>query len=402
MTGRLAAAAAVLAAVLAACGDDGGGETSPEPSARSVTTSTTAPTDPPTTAPVSLDEVRVALEEVAVLDAPIALVQRPGFDELVVAERGGAVRVLGDGGPGAPIVDISDQTTTDGERGLLGIAFSPDGEHLYLSYTNEQGDSRLDEWATGPGVGDVDAGSRRNVLSVDQPFANHNGGNIGFGPDGLLYYGLGDGGGAGDPEERAQDPTELLGKILRIDPRPSGDDPYAVPADNPFADGGGRGEVFVTGVRNPWRFSFDRRTGDLWVGDVGQGEEEEIDLLPAGSARGANLGWDRLEGNRPFEGDAPAGAVPPVFTYGRDEGYSVTGGYVYRGSAIPGLDGAYVFGDFGAGVVRALAVEGGRVTGERSLGVETGPASLVSFAEDADGELYAVSLDGPVFRLVPG
>jgi glucose/arabinose dehydrogenase len=399
VTRREALLGALLALVVAAC-SDAGGDTTPEPRARSETTTTTEAPAPPTTASVALDEVAVGLEGVATLDAPVALVQRRGFDELVVAERGGAVRVVDGGRVSAPIVEVG--TTTDGERGLLGIAFSPDGSHLYLSYTDERGDSRLDEWATGPGIEDVDPASHRNVLSVDQPFSNHNGGHIVFGPDGLLYYGLGDGGAAGDPEGRAQNPDELLGKVLRIDPRRSGDDPYAVPADNPFAGGGGRGEVYITGVRNPWRFSFDRQNGDLWIGDVGQGAEEEIDLLPAGRAAGANLGWDRVEGNRPFEGEAPAGAVPPVFTYGRDEGYSVTGGYVYRGSAIPGLGGAYVFGDYGAGVVRALGIEGGRVVSERSLGVETGPASLVSFAEDADGELYVLSLEGPIYRLVPG
>jgi glucose/arabinose dehydrogenase len=399
VTRREALLGALLALVVAAC-SDAGGDTTPEPRARSETTTTTEAPAPPTTASVALDEVAVGLEGVATLDAPVALVQRRGFDELVVAERGGAVRVVDGGRVSAPIVEVG--TTTDGERGLLGIDFSPDGSHLYLSYTDERGDSRLDEWATGPGIEDVDPASHRNVLSVDQPFSNHNGGHIVFGPDGLLYYGLGDGGAAGDPEGRAQNPDELLGKVLRIDPRRSGDDPYAVPADNPFAGGGGRGEVYITGVRNPWRFSFDRQNGDLWIGDVGQGAEEEIDLLPAGRAAGANLGWDRVEGNRPFEGEAPAGAVPPVFTYGRDEGYSVTGGYVYRGSAIPGLGGAYVFGDYGAGVVRALGIEGGRVVSERSLGVETGPASLVSFAEDADGELYVLSLEGPVYRLVPG
>ena len=399
MTRREALLGALLALVVAAC-SDAGGDTTPEPRARSETTTTTEAPAPPTTASVALDEVAVGLEGVATLDAPVALVQGRGFDELVVAERGGAVRVVDGGRVSAPIVEVG--TTTDGERGLLGIAFSPDGSHLYLSYTDERGDSRLDEWATGPGIEDVDPASHRNVLSVDQPFSNHNGGHIVFGPDGLLYYGLGDGGAAGDPEGRAQNPDELLGKVLRIDPRRSGDDPYAVPADNPFAGGGGRGEVYITGVRNPWRFSFDRQNGDLWIGDVGQGAEEEIDLLPAGRAAGANLGWDRVEGNRPFEGEAPAGAVPPVFTYGRDEGYSVTGGYVYRGSAIPGLGGAYVFGDYGAGVVRALGIEGGRVVSERSLGVETGPASLVSFAEDADGELYVLSLEGPIYRLVPG
>jgi glucose/arabinose dehydrogenase len=397
---RRAAVVGALLAVVAACGDDGG--TSPEPSARSGTTATTEASRTTITPVLGLADVRVALEEVVDLDAPIALTQRPGFDELVVAERGGTVRVVDGGRAGEPIVDIVGETTPAGERGLLGIAFSPDGSHLYLSYTDERGDSRLDEWATGPAIDDVDEGSRRNVLSVDQPFPNHNGGNIVFGPDGLLYFGLGDGGSAGDPEGRAQNPDELLGKILRIDPRPSDDDPYAVPEDNPFAGGGGRGEVYVVGVRNPWRFTFDRRTGDLWIGDVGQNAEEEIDLLPAGRAAGANLGWDRLEGNRPFEGEAPPEAVPPVFTYGRDEGYSVTGGYVYRGQAIAGLGGSYVFADYGAGQVRALGVEGGRVVTDRALGVQTGPASLVSFGEDADGELYVLSLDGPVYRLVPG
>ena len=399
--GAALVAALLAAGSLAACGDDGG-DTTTEPSARSETTATTAEPGASTTADVPFDEVQVALEEVARLDSPIALAQRPGFDGLVVAERGGTVRVLGADGPSEPIVDVSDETVPQGERGLLGLAFAPDGEHLYLSFTDERGDSRLDEWATGPGVGDVDPASRRTVLMVDQPFPNHNGGNIVFGPDGLLYFGLGDGGSGGDPAGRAQNPDELLGKILRIDPGASGGDPYAVPADNPFAGGGGRGEVYVTGVRNPWRFSFDRATGDLWVGDVGQGSQEEIDLLPAGQVAGANLGWDRLEGNEPFEGEAPPDAVPPVFTYGRDEGYSVTGGYVYRGSAIAGLEGVYVFADYGAGVVRALDVDGGRVVAHRSLEVSTGPAALASFGEDAGGELYVRSLDGPVYRLVPG
>jgi glucose/arabinose dehydrogenase len=391
----------VLVALLAACGDDKGG-TTPEPDARSKTTTSTTEAREASPSTGSLADVTVRLDEVATLDAPIALVQRPGFDQLVVAERGGTVRVVDGGRVSDPIVDIAGETTTDGERGLLGIAFSPDGSHLYLSYTDERGDSRLDEWATGPGIADVDAASRRNVLSIDQPFPNHNGGDIVFGPDGDLYYGLGDGGGAGDPDGRAQNPDELLGKILRIDPRPSGDDPYRIPADNPFAGGGGRGEIWITGVRNPWRFSFDQQTDDLWIGDVGQNTQEEVDRLTPQQARGANLGWDRLEGDLPFEGEPPPGAISPVFTYGRDEGYSVTGGYVYRGSAIPGLAGAYVFGDYGAGVVRALTVQGTEVTAERSLGVETGPASLVSFAQDADGELYVLSLDGPVYRLVPG
>ncbi|MBA2624100.1 MAG: PQQ-dependent sugar dehydrogenase [Acidimicrobiia bacterium] len=401
---RLALALAVAALLGAACGDDGGDSTSPEPEARSdaSTSTTSAPETTPTTARPSLGSVSVQLEEVARLDSPIALAVRPGVEPLFVAERGGTVRALDGGEVSEPLVDISGDTTTDGERGLLGLTFSPDGGFLYLSYTNDAGDSRLDEYAMGAGPTEVDVGSRREVLAVDQPFANHNGGHVVFGPDGLLYYGLGDGGAAGDPDQRAQDTGELLGKVLRIDPRPSGSDPYAIPADNPFAAGGGRGEIFLYGVRNPWRFSFDREGGDLWIGDVGQGEQEEVDRLALAAAAGANLGWDRLEGTLPFEGEAPADAVAPVFTYGRDDGYSVTGGFVYRGSAIPGLVGAYVFGDYGAGELQALEVENGAVVGSRSLGVEVGEASLVSFAEDADGELLVLGLDGPVYRLVPG
>ncbi|CAN5600962.1 PQQ-dependent sugar dehydrogenase [soil metagenome] len=401
---RLALALAVAALLGAACGDDGGDSTSPEPEARSdaSTSTTSAPETTPTTARPSLGSVSVQLEEVARLDSPIALAVRPGVEPLFVAERGGTVRALDGGEVSEPLVDISGDTTTDGERGLLGLTFSPDGGFLYLSYTNDAGDSRLDEYAMGAGPTELDVGSRREVLAVDQPFANHNGGHVVFGPDGLLYYGLGDGGAAGDPDQRAQDTGELLGKVLRIDPRPSGSDPYAIPADNPFAAGGGRGEIFLYGVRNPWRFSFDREGGDLWIGDVGQVEQEEVDRLALDAAAGANLGWDRLEGTLPFEGEAPADAVAPVFTYGRDDGYSVTGGFVYRGSAIPGLVGAYVFGDYGAGELQALEVENGAVVGSRSLGVEVGEASLVSFAEDADGELLVLGLDGPVYRLVPG
>jgi len=188
--------------------------------------------------------------------------------------------------------------------------------------------------------------------------------------------------------------------MLRIDPAIGDGQPYTVPADNPFV---GRDdtapEIWSTGLRNPWRFSFDRETGDLWIGDVGQSMVEEIDLLPAGSIAGANLGWDRLEGTRTFEGTPPPGAVPPVFEYGRDEGFSVTGGFVYRGEAIAGLEGAYVYGDYGAGELLALGVEGGRVTERHPLGTEA--ASLVSFAEDPEGELLVISLDGPVYRLEP-
>jgi glucose/arabinose dehydrogenase len=306
------------------------------------------------------------------------------------------VRVVRDGAvEEAPLVDIAGETSTDGERGLLGLAFAPDGDRLYLYYTDPQGSIHLDEWIL-QGAG-VRADSRRTLIVQEHPRANHNGGALAFGPDGLLYVGLGDGGGQGDPNRNAQSLATILGKVLRIDPRPSGDAPYAVPADNPFAaDPAARGEIWAYGLRNPWRLSFDRATGDLWIGDVGQNAIEEINLLPAGSARGADLGWDDYEGTQLYDGEPGADGLPPITEYPHDQGSSVTGGYVYRGRAIPALHGAYVYGDFTTGFVRALAQEGGQVTAEVDLGVRVD--QLVSFGEDAQGELYALSLAGDVLR----
>jgi glucose/arabinose dehydrogenase len=311
------------------------------------------------------------------------------------------VRVVEDGGlRPEPLLEV--ETTTESERGLLGLAFSPDGSHLYVSYTNLEGDSRLEEYAMGEGATEIDLASRRTLVRVDQPFSNHNGGHVAFGPDGLLYYGLGDGGGSGDPEGNAQDTSTLLGAVLRIDPRAQGEAPYAIPADNPFAGGGGRGEIYLYGVRNPWRFSFDRATGDLWLADVGQNAIEEVNRLTPEAAAGANLGWPALEGSRPYGGDPPPGAVPPIYEYTHDEGFSVTGGYVYRGEAIPALGGAYVFADLGTARLWALAVDPGGAGAERvDLGVGVDEGTLVSFFEDAGGELYVISIAGTISRLDP-
>lgn len=374
-------------------GTEAPGAEGPPGSAQVPSTSTPA-------APITLEDVEVRLREVAVAEQPVAVIVQPGTEELFVVERAGTVRALAGGTLAAePMLDISADTVAEGERGLLGAAFSPDGSRLYLSYTNRDGDSRLHEWAVSDGA--VDEGSRREVLAQAQPFANHNGGHILFGPDGLLWYGLGDGGAAGDPEDRAQDAGTLLGKILRIDPEARGDDPYGVPGDNPFAAGGGRGEIAVTGLRNPWRFSFDRSTGALWVGDVGQNEVEEVTALPAGGILGANLGWDQLEGTSTYEGEEPAGAVPPVYEYRHDEGVSITGGVVYRGDAIAGLQGAYLFGDLATAEVWALPTDGTSAGARVSLGVEVAPGTLVSFAEDADGEVYVISIGGSISRLEP-
>ncbi len=402
---------AALSAALVASGCAGGAQqtlkarTSPQPTA-------TIPAPPTTLAPApvprgsasleELAEVPVTLTEVATLDAPIAMVVRPGHENLLfVAERAGRVRVVEDGRVRPePVVEV--ETTTDGERGLLGLVFSPDGRHLYLSYTNLDGDSRLDEYTMGEGPTEIDLSSRRTVMRVGQPFSNHNGGHVAFGPDGMLYYALGDGGGIGDPEGNAQNTETLLGSILRIDPRPHPGGPYRIPADNPFVAGGGRGEIFVFGVRNPWRFSFDRATGDLWIADVGQGDVEEINRIPPRAA-GANLGWPALEGTRPYDGSpAPPDALPPAYEYTHADGVAVTGGFVYRGSRLPGLAGAYVFGDLLTARLWALGVDGdGEVTGRVDLGVAVPEGTLVSFAEDADGELYVISIAGSVLRLDP-
>jgi glucose/arabinose dehydrogenase len=310
----------------------------------------------------------------------------------VVALRGGSARP-------ALVLDLTSEVSLGSEQGLLGLAFSPDGEFLYVNFTDVQGDTRIVEF--GFGEGGVELSSRRQVLVVDQPFSNHNGGNLVFGPDGYLYIGLGDGGSAGDPQGNGQSLSTLLGKMLRISPRPSGGRPYIVPPDNPFAGReGARREIWAYGLRNPWRYSFDRATGDLWIGDVGQSAREEIDFLSAGSPGGANFAWNLLEGTLRFEGDAPPDDVPPVFEYPTGEGTcAVTGGYVYRGQDIPELVGAYVFADFCRGRLDGFRLEDGRVQGHDELGPKV--ANVGSFGEDADGELYVLSLSGPVFRLVP-
>ena len=343
----------------------------------------------------ALDRVEVSLEPFVTLDAPTAMAVRSGDDALYFAERGGTVRAVRDGAAvQRPVLDITDEVSTGGEQGLLGLTFSANGDVLYVSYTNSDGDSRLDAY---PMRGDrVVREERRELLAVDQPYPNHNGGNVVLGPDGMLYLGLGDGGAGGDPEGNAQNPATLLGKMVRLDPRTG-----RAPDDNPFL---GKDEylpeIYATGLRNPWRFSFDRATGDLWVGDVGQDSIEEISTTPAGSTAGRNFGWDLFEGSQPYESDEPPpGAVSPVVEYPNgDEGCSVTGGFVYRGRAIPDLQGAYLYSDYCAGWIRAVRVAGGKVRDRADLGISA--SEVASFGEDADGELYVLSLGGKVWRLV--
>lgn len=358
-----------------------------------------APDEASPSVPQSEEPMEVVLSEVATLEQPVAMASRAGDDRLYVAERVGRIQVLRDGQPQPDaFLDISDETTTDSERGLLGLAFSPDGDRLYLSSTDLEGDSRLDEWTL---EGDT-ATSRRPVMAVEQPYSNHNGGNIVFGPDGYLYYGLGDGGSGGDPEGNGQNTSTLLGALLRIDPEPDGSEPYGIPEDNPFVDDPeARPEIWAYGLRNPWRFSFDAKTGDLWIADVGQNRVEEVNFMPAGEGAGANYGWNLFEGTRPLAADAgdPQVGEAPVYEYPNNGGCSVTGGVVYRGNAFPELQGDYLFSDFCDGQIRALTQSSGAAQRVSDLGV--GAEAVVGFGEDQAGEVFVLSLSGPVLRLDP-
>jgi glucose/arabinose dehydrogenase len=395
------AAFSALALVGAACGDDG-----VDP-----TTTPEAPAGEPTEQP-ALEGGDVRLVPVAELESPVAMAARPGSDDLFVAEQTGQVRRIGvtvdDQARSydvddAPTLDLTAETRGRGEQGLLGLTFSPDGSLLYVDYTDRSGDTRVVEYTMN---GDqADASSARELLQIDQPYSNHNGGQLAFGPDGYLYIGMGDGGSRDDPERRSQDTNELLGKILRIDPTPSDTGPYTIPSDNPFAEGGGAAEIWIVGARNPWRFSFDSATDDLWVADVGQNAIEEINLLatdPAGAGRGVNLGWPLREGTRDYLDEPVDGLVDPVYEYEHNgANCSVTGGFVYRGSAIPGLAGTYVYGDYCAAQLRGLRIDAGAVVDERSLGVSVAENTLSSFGQDLEGELFVLSTAGTVYKIEP-
>ncbi|MCY4630552.1 MAG: PQQ-dependent sugar dehydrogenase [bacterium] len=360
------------------------------------------------------------LTRLAELPVPLAVAFRSQEPEaLYVALRHGeVVRLTADGGradssvtlhrDGDAVLDMSARVDTRGEMGLLGLTFSPAGDRLYTSSVNRRQVSELWEWPVAAD-GSVDAGGGRLVLSLEQPFWNHNGGDVTFGPDGYLYLGFGDGGGGGDPLRAGQDPHDWLGTILRIDPRPgpSGES-YTVPAGNPFADGAaGAPEVWVWGARNPWRFSFDRANGDLWVSDVGQDLLEEINRLPAGQAgtgagRGANLGWSDYEGSNPFWSNTePPGHIRPVVEYrhGADARCSVTGGYVYRGGRLPGLSGVYLYSDFCDGTLWGY----NEVAGAHPIHLASGapPRSVLSFGQGPDGEIYVLTGDA-IWRLEAG
>lgn len=390
------------ALLLAACNSDSVSLNPPQ---------TPGPMPPPEPPPVA---VLQAFTQLA-FNSPLAMMQVPGDStRWFVVEKAGAVRIF----PNDANASINDITTfiditglvnsAPGEAGLLGMAFHPDfaaNGQVFLSYTRGTPlESVVSRFTVDSATGNLDPASEEILLTVPQPFTNHNGGNIVFGPDDLLYIGFGDGGGAGDPNENAQDTANVLGAILRIDV--DGASPYAIPADNPFAgntecfQGSGTlgcPEIFAWGFRNPWRFSFDSGTGELWVGDVGQNAWEEVDRVEISE----NYGWDEREGAHCFEPAAGCSTdnVDPITEYSHDLGSSITGGYVYRGSAIPDLVGFYVFGDFGSGRIWAVSADSEQGTVPDEL-LDTG-LSIASFAEGNDGEIYAIDISaGTIHQIV--
>ncbi|MCS6940980.1 MAG: PQQ-dependent sugar dehydrogenase [Roseiflexus sp.] len=346
---------------------------------------------------------RIALQQIADgFDRPLHIAHASdGSGRLFVVEKVGRIRIVRDGKASPePFLDITDRVgSRANEQGLLSVAFHPryrDNGWLFVNYTNNDGDTVVSRFSAS---GDrADPSSEEVVLTIEQPFANHNGGLVVFGPDGMLYIGMGDGGSAGDPLGAGQDRWMLLGKILRINVETL---PYTIPPDNPWADGsGGRQEVWVFGVRNPWRFSFDRATGDLFIADVGQNRLEEVHMLPAGRSAGANLGWNVMEGNECFRrNDCDRSAFDlPIDVYPHSLGCSVTGGHVYRGTAFPALQGVYVFGDFCSGRIWGLRLSAGGW--ERAELMQT-RLQIATFGEDESGELYVAGYNnGVLYRIV--
>ncbi len=386
--------------------DDPGSGTTPEDEAPSTVAPATNAEQP------GWSDQEILLNEIATVNQPLALVGRSGTGDLYVAEKTGAVRLITrtvkKNQPDRfdvarrPVLDLSEAVSGDTEQGLLDIVFSSDGRQLFVSYTDTEGNNVIDRYTMASDRADTD--SRRQILTVDQPFANHNGGGLAFGPDGYLYIGIGDGGQGGDPLGSGQDTDTLLGSILRIDPDgASGESTYAVPNGNPFVDGGGAPELWLYGVRNPWRFSFDQDNGDLWIADVGQNRFEEVNLLPAPSAGyGNNLGWNQMEGLEAYEGGSePADHVKPILAYTHENNRcSVTGGAVYRGEMLPPFEGVYVFGDFCSGEVFGAQPSAGGVI-FRNLDLTLPRNTLSSFGTDQNDEMFLMSLDGGIFRLEP-
>jgi glucose/arabinose dehydrogenase len=340
------------------------------------------------------------------LSNPLFLTAPATDPRLFIVEQPGRIRVVENGAllP-APFLDLSGQISSGGERGLLGLAFHPSygsNKFFYVYFTAPNGDITITRYAASADPNVADAGSAHPIITAAHSSrTNHNGGMLAFGADGMLYIGTGDGGGGGDPDENGQDPGTLLGKLLRLDV--DAGDPYAIPADNPFVGtAGARGEIWAIGLRNPWRWAFDRTAGDLYIADVGQSAWEEVNVTAA-TAAGVNYGWDVMEGRHCYEpssGCNPSGLAQPVLEYGHDEGCSITGGLVYRGAAVPALQGTYFYADYCGGWVRSFRYANNSAAEPQEWAFGN-LGNILSFGEDAAGELYILSANGTVYRIVP-
>ncbi len=383
MRSRLGAIGGACAVLVAGCGG-------------SARTTETAPTAPPATTATATQAAPQAepigtLSTVTVakgLDSPVQTIPLPKSDMLWVVEQAGRVRAVREGGgPATTVLDIRSQVSSGGERGLLALALHPrfpDDPRVFLHFSDTDGDTQVQEHLVVEGV--INPAARRVLLEEDQPYSNHNGGTLAFGPDGRLYLGLGDGGSANDPDERSQNLASRLGKLLRRD------------VDNRFEEW----TIVAYGLRNPWRFSFDPQTGDAWIGDVGQGDREEIDVFPAGSPQ-LNFGWDVYEGSERFDNDDASDEfrgngkyTPPVAEYTHDDGCSVTGGVVIRDPTLTGFSGRYIYGDYCSGNIWTLPTEGEPTPRKEPLTVK----DVVSFDADQDGSVFVSTKDGTIRRLV--
>ena len=335
------------------------------------------------------------------LSSPVFFTAPAGDSRNFIVEQEGRIRILKGGTVlPTPFLDISDRLSSGGERGLLSMAFHPDyarNGYFYVNYTDNNGDTRIERYRVGASPDVADPASARLLLRVDQPYSNHNGGLVMFGPDGMLYIGMGDGGSGGDPQGHGQNRNSLLGKMLRIDVDRG--DPYSIPASNPFATGGGAREIWAIGLRNPWRFSFDATAGLLIIADVGQNAWEEVHAAPV-TAAGLNYGWNTMEGTHCYRSAMclKTGLDIPILEYSHSDGCSITGGYVYRGRANPSLAGTYFYSDYCQGWIRSVKIVNGKATSPQKW-TTPNVGSVSSFGLDSAGEMYVLTSGGKVYRI---